>query len=87
MILLTGATGCIGGRLLAALEARGRAVTCMTRRPAALEGRVGPRTRVVVGDCLDPASLPAPLAGVDTAFYLVHSMGGGPRPGRGCLNP
>ena len=77
MILLTGATGCIGGRLLAALEARGRAVRCMTRRPASLAGRVGPRTRVVVGDCLDPASLPAPLAGVDTAFYLVHSMGGG----------
>ena len=39
-ILLTGATGCIGGRLLAALESEGRAVRCMTRRPAALEGRV-----------------------------------------------
>ena len=36
MILLTGATGCIGGRLLAALEARGHAVRCMTRRPAPL---------------------------------------------------
>ena len=77
MILLTGATGCIGGRLLAALEARGRAVRCMTRRPAALAGRVGAETEAVYGDCLDPASLPAPLAGVDTAYYLVHSMGGG----------
>ena len=36
LILLTGATGCIGGRLLAALEARGHAVRCMTRRPAPL---------------------------------------------------
>ena len=75
-ILLTGATGCIGGRLLAALEAHGRPVRCMTRRPAALNGRVGPHTSVVRGDCLDPISLPGALAGIDTACYLVHSMGG-----------
>ena len=75
-VLLTGATGCIGGRLLAALEARGRPVRCMTRRPPALDGRVGPRTSVVRGDCLDPASLRGALAGIDTAYYLVHSMGG-----------
>ena len=77
MILLTGATGCIGGRLLAALEARGHAVRCMTRRPSALAGRVGAGTEAVYGDCLDAASLGAPLDGVDTAYYLVHSMGGG----------
>ncbi|MXZ71535.1 MAG: SDR family oxidoreductase [Acidobacteria bacterium] len=75
-ILLTGATGCIGGRLLAVLEARGHVVRCMTRRPGTLAGRVGPRTAVVRGDCFDPVSLAAPLAGVDTAYYLVHSMGG-----------
>ncbi len=75
-ILLTGATGCIGGRLLAALESHGHAVRCMTRRPAALEGRVGPNTSVVYGDCLDPDALPAPLAGIETAYYLVHSLGG-----------
>ena len=75
-ILLTGATGCIGGRLLAALEARGYPVRCMTRRPPALAGRAGARTSVVRGDCLDPASLPDALAGIDTAYYLVHSMGG-----------
>ncbi|MYN64270.1 MAG: SDR family oxidoreductase [Acidobacteria bacterium] len=75
-ILLTGATGCIGGRLLAALEARGYPVRCMTRRPEALAGRAGARTSVVRGDCLDPASLPDALAGIDTAYYLVHSMGG-----------
>ncbi len=77
MILLTGATGCIGGRLLAALEAQGHAVRCMTRRPSALAGRVGAGTEAVYGDCLDAASLGAPLDGVDTAYYLVHSMGGG----------
>ena len=75
-ILLTGATGCIGGRLLSALEAQGHSVRCMTRRPDTLVGRVGPGTSVVRGDCLDPATLAEPLAGVDTAYYLVHSMGG-----------
>lgn len=75
-ILLTGATGCIGGRLLEALEAAGRPVRCMTRRPGALSGRVGPRSSIVRADCLDPVSLPAAFAGVDTAYYMVHSMGG-----------
>ena len=75
-ILLTGATGCIGGRLLAALEAREYPVRCMTRRPQALAGRVGPCTSVVRGDCLDPTSLRDTLSGIHTAYYLVHSMGG-----------
>ena len=43
----------------------------MTRRPAALEGRAGPQPRVVRGDCLDPASLQEPLAGIDTAYFLA----------------
>ena len=75
-ILLTGATGCIGGRLLPALEAGGRAVRCMTRRPDALTGQIGPNSSVVRGDCLDPASLHGAFAGIDTAYYMVHSMGG-----------
>ncbi|MCY4076557.1 MAG: SDR family oxidoreductase [Acidobacteria bacterium] len=75
-ILLTGATGCIGGRLLQALEARGDRVRCMTRHPGALAAQVGPGTGVVFGDCLDPASLAGPCAGIETAYYLVHSMGG-----------
>lgn len=75
-ILLTGATGCIGGRLLAALEAGGRAVRCMTRRPDALTGKVGPNSSVVRGDCLGPDSLQGAFAGIDTAYYMVHSMGG-----------
>ena len=76
-ILLTGATGCIGGRLLAVLEARGHRVRCLTRQPSALDGRVGPHTGVVRGDCLDPASLQDAFAGIVTAYYLVHSMGSG----------
>ncbi len=75
-ILLTGATGCIGGRLLEALVATDRPVRCMTRRPDALNGRIGPTSSVVCADCLDPDSLQGAFAGIDTAYYLVHSMGG-----------
>ena len=75
LLLLTGATGYVGGRLLQALESRGLRVRCMVRRPEALLGRIGANTEVVSGDCFDMPSLITSLAGVDTAFYLVHSMG------------
>jgi uncharacterized protein YbjT (DUF2867 family) len=74
-ILLTGATGYVGGRLLPLLEAAGYRVRCMTRRPEALAGDVGEATEVVKGDVLDADSLVAAMQGVDTAFYFVHSMG------------
>ena len=74
---LTGATGYIGGRLLAMLEARGRRVRCLTRRPEALQDRVGSTTEVVRGDVLDRDSLSTALDGVQTAYYLVHNMGSG----------
>lgn len=77
-ILVAGATGYVGGRLLAALEARGARLVCLARRPEALAGRVRASTRVVRGDCLEPASLEAALSSVETAFYLVHSLGAGP---------
>ena len=47
----------------------------MTRRPETLSDKVSDGTEVVRGDVLDPQSLDAVLEGVDTAFYLVHSMG------------
>jgi uncharacterized protein YbjT (DUF2867 family) len=75
LILLAGGTGYIGGRLLKALEASGRPVRCLARRPHFLEGKAGPGTEVVAGDCLDPGTLPPAMAGVQTAYYLVHSMG------------
>ena len=74
-ILLTGATGYVGGRLLKAMEQRGLPVRCMVRRPEFLDSRVADSTEVMKGDCLDRASLPPVLSGVDTAYYLVHSMG------------
>jgi len=76
-ILVTGGTGYVGGRLVAALEQAGADVRCLARRPEALAGRVAPSTEVVKGDCLQPATLPPALAGVDMAYYLVHSMGAG----------
>ena len=74
-ILLTGATGYIGGRLLPALEATGRPLRCLARRPDALRARAAASTEVVAGDLLDTAALDRALADVDTAYYLVHSMG------------
>lgn len=74
-ILLTGATGYVGGRLLKTLEARGHELHCLARNPANLASRVGPGTRVVAGDVLDAASLAEALAGTETAYYLVHSLG------------
>lgn len=72
-VLLTGATGYVGGRLLRALEAARIPVRCMARRPEHLSIRDG--VSVVRGDCLDPASLVPACSGVHTAYYLVHSMG------------
>ncbi|MFM7163131.1 MAG: SDR family oxidoreductase [Planctomycetaceae bacterium] len=74
-VLLTGATGYVGGRLLPLLEQAGVRVRCLARRPESLRSKVGPETEVIAGDVFDEASLDRALAGVDTAYYLVHSMG------------
>lgn len=74
LILLTGATGYVGGRLLHALEQRGERVRCLSRRPEVLRGRVASETEVVAGDVLRPETIPPALDGVDTVYYLVHSM-------------
>ncbi|MGE3958124.1 MAG: SDR family oxidoreductase [Vicinamibacterales bacterium] len=74
-ILLTGATGYIGGRLLPALEATGRPLRCLARRPDVLRARAAAATDIVGGDLLDPATLDRALSSVHTAYYLVHSMG------------
>src|SRR5271155_1076226 len=75
-ILLTGASGYIGGRLLQRLQASGTPLRCLTRRAEQLRDRVAPQTEVVAGDVLDRASLDGAFEGVHTAYYLVHSMGG-----------
>ncbi len=69
-ILVTGATGFIGRRLVPALTDAGHDVRALTRRPEAYDG---PGT-AVGADVHDPATLPPALEGVDIAYYLVHSL-------------
>lgn len=78
-VLLTGATGYVGGRLLTALVAAGHRVRCLARRPEALHHRAGPQVEIVAGAAQDGASLDRALAGCEVAYYLVHSMGIGGR--------
>lgn len=76
-VLVAGASGFIGRRLVPALLREGYAVRALTRTPGRYRAP-DPRVEVAKGDVLDPASLQAALTGCDAAFYLVHSMG---RPG------
>jgi uncharacterized protein YbjT (DUF2867 family) len=73
-ILVTGATGYVGARLVSRLEREGRHVRCLARRPSRLSGRVAPTTEIVLGDLLAPESLGPAMRGVRVAYYLVHSM-------------
>ena len=75
VILLTGATGYIGGRLLRLLEKQGYRVRGLARRPEVLRQKADASTEVVAGDLLDRSSLDTALRGVDASYYLVHSMG------------
>jgi uncharacterized protein YbjT (DUF2867 family) len=74
-ILVTGATGYVGGRLVHALAEGGRTVRAMARKPAYLASRAPAGVEVVAGDVLAPETLDAALEAIDTAFYLIHSMG------------
>ena len=76
-ILVTGATGYIGGRLLKVLEAGGHQVRCLARKPEYLKSKVALSTEVVEGDVANKDSLQKALAGIDVAYYLVHSMASG----------
>ncbi len=69
-ILVTGATGFIGRRLVPALLEEGHEVRAMTRHPESYQGAGDP----VAGDVNDRDSLMGPLEGVDVAYYLVHSL-------------
>jgi len=69
-ILITGATGYVGSKLVTELQARGHALRTLSRR-----GTGGGDART--GDVLSGQGLPEALKGVKTAYYLVHSMGGG----------
>ena len=76
-VLVTGATGYIGGRLVTRLLDAGHTVRVLVRDASRINGRPwAQRVEVVEGDVLQPATLPAAVSGVETAYYLVHSMSG-----------
>ncbi|MCV7280576.1 NAD(P)H-binding protein [Mycolicibacterium flavescens] len=75
-VLVTGATGYIGGRLIPALLERGHSVRAMARTPDKLaDAPWRDRVEVVQGDLGDVDSLRRACEGVDVFYYLVHSMG------------
>ncbi len=76
--LVLGASGYVGTNLVPFLAARGFQVRAAARRREALEGYAWPGVEVIAADALDPASLDRSLAGIDVAYYLVHSMAAGP---------
>lgn len=73
-ILVTGATGFIGKRLVIALLGKGYRVRCLVRRA---DARLPADAEKTVGDLLEPATLGAAFEGIGAAYYLVHSMAGG----------
>ena len=73
-VLVTGASGYIGGRLVPELLARGYSVRIMVRAPSPVYQEQWPQVEVVAADALDPTQLRIALHGVDTAFYLIHSL-------------
>ena len=77
-ILVTGASGYIGGRLVPRLLFHRHDVVVLTRDAVRLQGRY-PGAELVEGDLLRPETLPQAFVGVDVAYYLAHSMREGER--------
>jgi uncharacterized protein YbjT (DUF2867 family) len=75
-LLIVGASGYIGGRLVPLLSRRGDDITLAGRDSRSLADRF-PGMRVMRADLLDPSSLTQAVEGIDVAYYLAHSMGGG----------
>ncbi len=76
LVLLTGGTGYVAGRLIPLLEKKGVVLRCVARKPDKLRPCVAASTEVVKGDVLDRASIQRAMQGVHTAYYLVHLMSG-----------
>jgi len=76
VILLTGGSGYVGGRLIPLLEKKDVTLRCLARSPEKMRSRVKETTEIVRGDVLDPSSLDQALQSVQTAYYLIHLMSG-----------
>lgn len=75
-ILITGASGYIGGRLLKELEQSKYSIRCMDRKPEYLINKVNESTEIIKGDVFEPSTLERALKDVDIAFYNIHSLAG-----------
>ncbi|MEN7972763.1 MAG: SDR family oxidoreductase [Verrucomicrobiota bacterium] len=73
-ILVAGATGYIGGRLVPELIERGYKVRVMVRAPSPEHAERWPEAEVVVADALEAEPVSKALEGIHTVFYLIHSM-------------
>jgi len=76
VILLTGSSGYVGGRLIPLLEQHEVKLRCLARSPDKMRSPVKETTEIVQGNVLDRSSLDQALHGVQTAYYLVHLMSG-----------
>ena len=75
-VLLTGASGYVGGQLIPLLERQPVVLRCLARNPDKLRPLVKESTEIIRGDVLEASSLDEALKGVHTAYYLVHLMSG-----------
>ena len=74
-VLVTGATGYVGGRLVPRLLEAGHSVRVLVRDPARVQGRPwSNQVEIAVGDLLRRESLEPAMEGIEAAYYLVHSM-------------
>jgi uncharacterized protein YbjT (DUF2867 family) len=75
-ILVTGATGYVGGKLVSKLLKEGHGVTCAVRDVTRVRPSISANARVVEADVLRPETLGAAMRDIDVAYYLIHSMTG-----------
>ena len=77
-VLVTGATGYVGGRLVPCLLQEGYTVRCFVRDADRLQAQPwSDEVEVAVGDALQADTVPPAMEGVDAVYYLIHSLGSG----------
>ena len=73
-ILVSGATGYVGSRLIPRLVDSGHDVSCLVRDASRVDPGVARSARILVADVLQPESVAAAMQGIEVAYYLIHSM-------------